>query len=152
MKKLLLILLCAPLLGWGQEVIYGEEIKKMKKVVFGDEITAHYFTIKFFDEQLEKYIVAAEGFCESNLLPLNDNCYYFKFENCLNKISESNSWGSKTVYKIFWNHSEELSSKDKDVYATEGEDGTILEFNYKDQTISYYITGYCMTISKLEIK
>ena len=150
-KKLLFFLLCIPCFGFCQDVIYGEEIKKMEKIYFGDEITAHYFQIKEFDENLNKYIIINEGFCESNLLPSSEDYYYFKFNDCLKELNYkyAEKMFGINFFRVFWNYSEDKSTKFKDIYDTEG---STLEFNYRSQTISYYFSNLCFIISKLEVK
>jgi len=138
-----------------QEVVYGEKVARLEKVKYGVEIKAHYFTYKKWDLSKRKYVIELEGFCLSQLLPVDNNYYDFKYENCIE--TETN------VFRLFWNYSNELSSYDIDVFKVEdvfdlGVEYK-LEFNYKDQTISFFILPYddgiyseCFTISKLEIK
>ena len=139
-----------------QEVSYGEKVVRLEKIKYGVEIKAHYFTLKKWDSSKRKYIIQDERFCISQLLPVDNNYYDFKYENCLEDESRGN------VFRLFWNYSKELSSSNIDVFKVEDifELGAEykLEFNYKDQTISFFIFpndgvySECITISKLEIR
>ena len=140
-----------------QEVSYGEKVVRLEKVKYGVEIKAHYFTYKQWDSSKRKYVIQDERFCISQLLPVDNNYYDFKYENCLEDASKGN------VFRLFWNYSKELSSSNIDVFKVEDifELGAEykLEFNYKDQTISFFlgpddneVYSECITISKLEIR
>ena len=114
-----------------QEVSYGEKVVRLEKIKYGVEIKAHYFTLKKWDSSKRKYIIQDERFCISQLLPVDNN---------YKELSSSNI----DVFKV------------EDIFELGAE--YKLEFNYKDQTISFFIFpndgvySECITISKLEIR